>query len=116
MYTMPNRTPDYTYNNINQCFNIKFDLLGATTYVKPTSAVKCSEVVLLNNTGGDITFKAGRGDLGNPADITEFVVSDNQEFTVRGITNTEQLSCAGTNATTLYGRSQWYSLTPQSSY
>lgn len=110
MYTMPDRPSDTVYVNINQCITIKWNI--SASYTKPLSAVKCSEVVLLNNTGSDIYFKAGTGTLGNPSDITEFLIKDGQEFTVLGLTNSEQLSCVGLSGT-LYGRAQYYSSTPQ---
>jgi hypothetical protein len=34
-------------------------------------------------------------------------------MTFRGITDTDQVSAAGADTETLYGRSQWYSMTPQ---
>jgi len=110
MYTMPDIPSNTVYVNINKCYSIKWEISGS--YTKPLSSVKCSEVILLNNTGADIYFKAGDGALGNPADITEFLIPNGQEFTVQGLTNSEQLSCVGLSGT-LYGRAQYYSSTPQ---
>jgi len=110
MYHMPDIPSNTVYVNINKCYTIKWNITGS--YTKPLSVVKCSEVVLLNNTGHDIYFKAGDGTLGNPADITEFLIEDGQEFTVQGLTNSEQLSCTGLSGV-LYGRAQYYSSTPQ---
>ncbi len=117
MYGMPDIRPDTIYNNLNQCFNVKWTLTGATTYSKCLSGAKAGEVVILNNTGGDVTVKTGRmpglsAQSVDPTLVTEFLVKDGQEFTFRGITCTDQVSCAGASGT-LYGRSQWYSMTPQ---
>ena len=114
---MPDIPSDTIYNNLNQCFNVKWALTGASTYVACTSAVKAGEVVIFNNTGGDVTVKTGRmpglsAQSIDPELVTEFLIKDGQEFTFRGITDTHQVSAAGATET-LYGRSQWYSMTPQ---
>mgnify|MGYP003122240674 FL=1 len=56
-YYMPDIPSDTRYFNVNQCYNIKFNLTGATNYVKSLSAVKCGEIVILNNTGNDVNIK-----------------------------------------------------------
>ena len=109
MYYMPDIPSNTRYINLNQCYSIKWNLSG--TYSQPLSAVKCSEVILYNNTGSDISFKAGNSEMANPALITEFTIKNGQQFTVMGITNYNQLSCIGTG--TLYGRAHYYSSTPQ---
>ncbi len=114
---MPDIRPDTIYNNLNQCFNVKWNLTGATTYSQCVSSVKAGEIQILNNTGQDVTIKTGRmpglsAQSLDPTLVTEFLVKDGQEFTFRGITCTDQVSCAGASGT-LYGRSQWYSMTPQ---
>ena len=116
-YGMPNMTPDTIYNNLNQCYNVKWNLTGATTYSQCVSAVKAGEVVILNNTGVDVTVKTGRmpglsAQSLDPTLVTEFLLKDGDEFTFRGITDTHQVSAAGASGT-LFGRSQWYSMTPQ---
>jgi|TARA_R110002050_G_scaffold10373_9_gene35488 hypothetical protein len=117
MYGMPDITPDTIYNNLNQCFNVKWLLTGASTYSQCVSSVKAGEVQILNNTGQDVTIKTGRmpglsAQSVDPTLVTEFLLKDKDSFTFRGITDTHQISAAGASGT-LYGRSQWYSMTPQ---
>jgi len=104
---MPDIPSDTIYNNLNQCFNVKWTLAGASTYVACTSSVK----------GGDVNIKTGRmpglsAQSVDPTLVTEFLLKDKDSFTFRGITDTHQVSAAGASGT-LYGRSQWYSMTPQ---
>jgi hypothetical protein len=73
---------------------------------------------MLNNTGGEVTVKTGRmpglsAQSVDPKEVTEFLVKDGQQFVFRGITDTDQISAAGTADTELNGRAQWYSMTPQ---
>ena len=121
-YGMPDMTPDTVYNNLNQCYNVTWTLTGGTlpgsTYIKCDLSVKAGEVQIWNNTGADVGIKTGRpmglsAQSVDPASTTEFILKDGQDMTFRGITDTDQISAAGTTATTLYGRSQWYSMTPQ---
>jgi hypothetical protein len=122
MYGMPDVRPDTTYNNLNQCFTVEWRLTGGTlpesTFVKCLSAVKAGEIQILNNTGNDVYIKGGRmpglsAQSVDPKEVTGMLVKDGQEFTFRGITDTDQISAAGSNATVLFGRAQWYSMTPQ---
>ena len=122
MYGMPDLRPDTIYNNLNQCYNVTWTLTGGTlpgtTYVKCNLAVKAGECYILNNTGAEVGIKTGRpmglsAQSVDPASTTEFILKDVDSLTFRGITDTDQISAAGSNATTLYGRSQWYSMTPQ---
>ena len=119
---MPSIPSDTWYSNLNQCFNVEWRLTGGTlpesTFVKCLSAVKAGEIVILNNTGNDVYVKTGRmpglsAQSVDPQEVTGMLVKDGQEFTFRGITDTDQVSAAGTNSTTLFGRAQWYSMTPQ---
>jgi len=122
MYGMPDIPSDTVYNNLNQCYNVTWTLTGGTlpdtTYVKCGLSVKAGEVQIWNNTGNDVGIKTGRpmglsAQSVDPTATTEFILKDGQQMTFRGITDTDQISAAGTTANTLYGRSQWYSMTPQ---
>lgn len=122
MYGMPDVRPDTTYNNLNQCYTVEWRLTGGTlpesTFVKCLSSVKAGEIQILNNTGNDVYVKSGRmpglsAQSVDPQEVTGMLVKDGQEFTFRGITDTDQISAAGTNSTVLFGRAQWYSMTPQ---
>ena len=122
MYGMPDIPSDTWYSNLNQCYNVTWTLTGGTlpgtTYVKCGLPVKAGEVLIWNNTGADVGIKTGRpmglsAQSVDPPSTTEFILKDGDQMTFRGITDTDQVSAAGTNATTLYGRSQWYSMTPQ---
>ena len=117
-YGMPDIPSDTWYSNLNQCFNVKWKLTGAGNYIKCLSAVKAGEVQMLNNTGGEVTVKTGRmpglsAQSVDPKEVTGMLVKDGQQFVFRGITDTDQISAAGTADTTLFGRAQWYSMTPQ---
>ena len=111
-YYMPDIPSNTVYVNLNKCFNLSFTLSGAYTYVKPDLAVKCTEVVIFNTTGSDLKIKSGNSESVDPASLNEFIIPDGQKFVVMGMSNTDQLSCAGT-AGTLTARAHWYNGTPQ---
>tara|TARA_R100000005_G_C4999661_1_gene206428 strand:+ start:1633 stop:2025 length:393 start_codon:yes stop_codon:yes gene_type:complete len=128
-YYMPSIPSDTRYNNINVCYNVKWNLTGATTFGACVSSVKCSEIQILNSSGAAVSIKTAiyKANIGNPPvpgngpisvdpkEVTEIVIPDGAEFTIRGITNSHQVSAAAASGT-LYGRTQFYSFTPQSSY
>lgn len=122
MYRMPDIPSDTWYSNLNQCYNVTWTLTGgtlpSTTYEKCNLAVKAGEVLIWNNTGADVGIKTGRpmglsAQSVDPTTTTEFILKDGDQMTFRGITDTDQVSAAGVEDATLYGRSQWYSMTPQ---
>ena len=119
---MPDIPSDTWYSNLNQCYNVTWTLTGGTlpgtTYEVCNLRVKAGEVLIWNNTGADVGIKTGRpmglsAQSVDPPSTTEFILKDGDQMTFRGITDTDQVSAAGANGQTLYGRSQWYSMTPQ---
>ena len=111
-YYMPDIPSNTVYVNLNKCYNIVFTLTGASNYVKPDIAVKCSEVVIFNTTGADLKIKSGNSESVDPASLNDFIIPNGEKFVVMGMSNTEQLSCAGSSGT-LTARAHWYNGTPQ---
>ena len=96
-----------TYININQCrsFNqtIKTSLVGLSSQV-------CSEVVIYNKTGEELFIY----DSDYSDDSNSILLDDNDTITIRGITNTEQVSAkTGASSGVVYFRTQFYSMLPQ---
>ena len=90
------------YVNLNKCRSYKIAIDGLTKLVDQS----CSEVVVINRTGADITIK----DSGYSDDANAFVLGDKESFTFRGVTNSDQLSATGTGD--VYIRTQFYSNSP----
>jgi hypothetical protein len=99
-----------TYININECRS--FNQPITTTLVGLSSQV-CSEVIIYNKTGVTISIY----DSGYFDDSNSILLDDNDTITIRGITNTEQVSAkspsAGSSNGLLYFRTQFYSMLPQ---
>ena len=90
------------YVNLNKCRSYKIAIDGLTKLVDQS----CSEVIVVNRTGADITIKDS--DYSDAANA--FVLGDKESFTFRGITNSDQLSATGTGD--VYIRTQFYSNSP----
>jgi len=90
------------YVNLNKCRSYKIAIAGLTKLVDQS----CSEVVVVNRTGADITINdSGYSDAANA-----FVLGDKESFTFRGVTNSDQISATGTGD--IYIRTQFYSNSP----
>lgn len=92
------------YNN-NICKSFRQSI---STSLVALSAQTCSEVVIYNKTGFDVTIY----DNNNFSVLNSLLVSNNENVVIRGITNTNQVSASASSAGTLYYRSQSYSFTP----
>lgn len=100
---IPTTNDGTTYYNSNICrsFNQSLD-----TNLVALSSTVCSEVVIYNKTGQDILlFDGGYDDSSNG-----FLISNNDSFVIRGVTNSQQVSAQTVSGGgTLYYRSQFYS-------
>lgn len=99
-----------TFYNQNFCRTFNFSL--SDSLVALVNEV-CSEVVLINKTGGDVYIYDS-----NYFDATNrLLLSDGESFILRGITNAQQVSALGAAALSaggdFYYRTQWYSNLPQ---
>ena len=72
------------------------------------SAQVCSEVIVYNKTGSDVLIY----DSNNFDSSNAFLLSNNDSFVVRGITNTNQVSATALSAGAIYYRTQYYSNNP----
>ena len=98
------------FGNKNDCKS--FNQILTTAY-KPLSTLDCSEVIVVNKTGDVIYIYDESSPLDSP-----MLMDDNDVFTFRGVTNSNQLSAKGTTANLLssnplYFRTQDYSLVIQ---
>lgn len=103
---MPQSLPDNngsTYYNRNVCRSFNQPL--STNLVALSSQV-CAEVIIYNKTGQDIqVYDNGYFDGSNA-----FVLSNNDSFVVRGLTNSAQVSAKTTTGGGLiYYRTQFFS-------
>ena len=92
---------DGDYVNKNTC-NTQPQTL-TTGFVVLATAMKCSEVILIS-TG--VFYVKSAADGGTPV---EMYVPANTYFTVRGITNTTDVTVKGADTTELYARAQRFS-------
>jgi hypothetical protein len=93
------------YFNNNICKSFRQSI---STSLVALSAQVCSEVIIYNKTGGDITIY----DNNNFSVLNSLLLSNNDNVVIRGITNTNQVSASASSAGTMYYRSQYYSYTP----
>ena len=115
------------YFNINQCRSYGMRLAGssALTCLSSTdtgghgAGMPCSEVIIQNRTGGDITIftnNFGPFASGSPQGAggsRGFVLEDNDQFTFRGLTNVNEVSAAAKSAGMIYYRTQFFSYNPR---
>jgi len=93
-----------TYVNINQCrtFNIE-----ASAVLKALEIQPCAEVVILNTSGNPLSAF----DAGFISTKYAMIIPDGTEFTLRGITNSNQVSAMGDGNFSY--RTQFFSSNPQ---
>lgn len=104
---IPTTNDGTTYYNINQC---KSFALALTTSLSAFPSQICSEVIVNNTTGQGILVY----DQNNATDANAFALSANEQFTFRGITNSNQVSAKTTaSAGTLSLRTQYFSIAVQ---
>lgn len=96
-----------TYYNVNEC---KSFALSLTTTLSAFPSQVCSEVIVKNTTGQGILVY----DMNNFDNANAFALSAADEFTFRGITNSNQVSAKTTAGTgTVSIRTQFFSLAIQ---
>ena len=94
------------YANLNKCRS--FNVTATTTLAALTGAV-CSEVLIYNKTGQDLKIY----DSGYSNDSYCFLIADGESVTIRGITNSEQVSAkTASGSGTIYYRTQYFSNNP----
>jgi hypothetical protein len=93
-----------TFYNINVCRSYSLTLAGSLVAFQNQA---CSEVVIINTTGG--TLSAFDNGYSSPANA--LIIPNNTVVEVRGITNAAQVSAIGTG--TFSYRTQYFSLNPQ---
>jgi hypothetical protein len=111
-----------TYFNGNECrsFNIRVNSssvvrLSGVDSATPYDGQKCSEVFIVNKSGGNVEL-FDRADAWDNAQATAasraFLLADNDSVTLRGLTNVNQVSAQGSGNGTIYYRTQYYSSNP----
>ena len=96
-----------TFYNKNDCRSF---VKNVDTNLSPLTAYACSEVILINKGVNAVEVY----DNGFSAPTTALVLSAGETFTLRGITNAAVVSAkASAGVSTLYYRTQFFSLLPQ---
>jgi len=96
-----------TFYNINDCRS--FNQTVSTALVS-LSSYTCSEVIVINKTGGSIyVYDSNYFD-----DSNRLLLESNESIVIRGITNSAQVSAKTASGSGLvYFRTQFFSLLPQ---
>ena len=95
-----------TYVNPNVCRSYN---VTATTALAALTGQVCSEVLIYNKTGQDL--KIYDNDYSN--DSFAFLIADGESITIRGITNSNEVSAkTASGSGTIYYRTQYYSNNP----
>lgn len=93
-----------TFYNINTCRSFSLTLAGSLVALQ---SQPCSEVVIINTTGGNLSaFDDGYSSAANA-----LIIPNNTVVEIRGITNSSQVSAIGSG--TFSYRTQYFSLNPQ---
>lgn len=100
---IPTTNDGSTYYNRNICRSFNQPL---STNLVALSAQTCAEVILYNKTGQDIqVFDSGYSNASNA-----FVLSNNDSFVIRGLTNSSQVSAkTASGSGMIYYRTQFFS-------
>jgi len=125
-FKVPTSNYGSTYFNTNQCRSYSMRLaatvltcLSSTDVGGHGAGQPCSEVVIVNQTGGALTIYTqnfgpfGAGSPQGKGASRGFVLDDNQEFTFRGLTNVNEVSAYAAGAGPIYYRTQFYSFNPR---
>jgi len=125
MATTPTSNTGSTYFNINQCRSFSMRLAATTlTCLSSTdtgghgAGQPCSEVIIVNKTGGNLTIydqNFGPFASGSPEGAGAsrgFVLEDNDQFTFRGLTNVNEVSAFAASTGPIYYRAQFFSSNP----
>lgn len=103
----PTTNDGTTYYNVNQCKSFAVSL---TTALSVFPSQVCSEVIVKNTTGQGVLVY----DQNNSSNANAFALSANEEFTFRGLTNSDQVSAKTTAGSgTISIRTQFFSFAIQ---
>jgi hypothetical protein len=95
-----------TYVNPNVCRSFS---LGATTTLQSLTGQVCSEVLIINKSSKDLYIYDGSF----TQDDNRLLIADGESLTLRGVTNSDQISAKLASGTgTIYYRTQYYSNNP----
>jgi hypothetical protein len=121
----PTKNTGSEYFNINQCRSYSMRLAATTlTCLSSTdlggmgAGQPCSEVIIVNKTGGNLTIwdqNFGPFASGSPQGARGsqgFVLADNDQFTFRGLTNVNEVSAFAASTGPIYYRAQFFSSNP----
>ena len=109
------------YFNINQCrsFSMIIPIGAVETCLSGVdvggygAGQACSEVIIVNRTGGDLTvFDKNHGNSTGETSFG-FVIANGGEFTFRGLTNVNEVSAKAAIAGPIYYRTQFFSYNPR---
>jgi hypothetical protein len=95
------------YQNLNQCKSFN-QTLPASEVLTALNSQICSECIIINRSVGDIVLF----DNDNIAAENGFLLSSAESVTMRGITNSNQISATSLSGGIIYYRSQYYSNNP----
>jgi len=107
MPSVPTNNNGSTFYNINDCKSFRQRL--TTGVLAALSAYPCSEVLIVNRTGGNIVVF----DNNNFDNQNSFLMKTDEQYTFRGITSTSVVSTSAAVTGDIFYRSQYYSLLPQ---
>jgi hypothetical protein len=102
---VPTSNNGSTYFNINQCRS--FNQIAFTTLTN-LSSQPCSEIELFNRTGGNLSAY----DNGFSEEAFAMLIPNNSSITLRGLTNSNQVSAKAASAGPIFYRTQFFSLNP----
>ena len=119
----PTTNSGSTYFNNNECrtFNIRTAAASAVVRLSGVDSIPpylgqlCSEVYIVNKTGGNVELfdRWDAWGYDEAANVSRgFLLSNNDSITLRGLTNVNQISAKGASVGTLYYRTQFYSSNP----
>jgi len=111
----PTSNSDTNYYNQNQCRSFGLSLaattltrLSGTDSAKPWNGQPCSEIIVVNATGGILGLYDN--DYFGPGNVLR--IPDAGTFTLRGLTNVNEVSAYAASAGPIYYRSQYFSSNP----
>jgi hypothetical protein len=102
---IPTSNNGSTYFNINQCRS--FNLIVGTG-LTCLSSQPCSEIELHNVTGGQLSAY----DNGYSGEEFAFRLDNGERVTIRGLTNSNQVSAKSSTAGRIFYRTQFFSYNP----
>ena len=102
---VPTTNNGNVFYNQNECRTFNQTV---TTALTKLSSFPCSEVILVNRTGNNLSAY----DSGYSGEPFAMQILNNGEFTFRGLTNSDQLSAKATTAGPIFYRTQYFSSNP----